>query len=98
MIYSLTDKLSMEGNPQIEIMGKVVTVKNDAKTVLALMDAVNSHGEIEGAMKAMELLFSEDDQKIIDDLALTMPNYTKVISTAMSLAVGDDPDKEKPAE
>lgn len=92
MIYSLTDKLKLEDNPQIEIMGKVITVKSDAETVLKLMDVVNNHGELEGAIKATELLFSEEDRAAIKSLNLNMADYSKLIGVAMSLAAGENPD------
>ena len=93
MLYSLTDKLKFEENPQIEIKDTVVTVQADAETVLKLMDIVNRKGEVEGALEAVKLLFSEKDRKALDKLNLSMGDYTTVISTAMQLAVGSDPDE-----
>ena len=92
MLYSLTDKLKFEDNPQIEIKGTVLTIKNDAETVLKLMDVVNTKGEMEGAMEAVNLLFSAKDRKALEALKLSMGDYTTVIATAMSLAVGENPD------
>lgn len=92
MLYSLTDKLSFEENPKLEIKGTVLEVKSDARTVLKLMDVVNREGEVEGALKAVDLLFSEKDRKALDKLNLSMQDYTTVIATAMELAVGEDPD------
>ena len=93
MLYSLTDKLKFEENPQIEIKDTVVTVQADAETVLKLMDIVNRKGEVEGALEAVKLLFSEKDRMALDKLNLSMGDYTTVISTAMQLAVGSDPDE-----
>lgn len=92
MLYSLTDKLQFEDNPQIEIRDTVLTVKADAQTVLKLMDIVNTKGEVEAAIEAAGLLFSAKDKKALDALHLNMGDYTKVITTAMQLAVGEDPD------
>ena len=92
MLYSLTDKLKFEDNPQIEIKGTVLIIKNDAETVLKLMDVVNTKGEMEGAMEAVNLLFSAKDRKALEALKLSMGDYTTVIATAMSLAVGENPD------
>lgn len=92
MIYSLTDKLKFEDNPQLEIKGTVLTVKSDAETVLKLMDVVNTKGEVEGAIEAVNLLFSAKDRKALDALKLSMGDFTTVIATAMSLAVGENPD------
>ena len=93
MKYSLADKLTFEEPPQLEIKkGVWVTVNADAETVLKLMDVVNSKGEVEGALEAVNLLFSSKDRKKINDLHLSMKNYTQVVATAMQMAVGEDPD------
>ena len=98
MIYSLTDKLKFEENPKIEIEGTILTVNSDAETVLKLMDIVNTKGEVEGALEAVNLLFSPKDRKELTSLKLSMADYTTVISTAMQLAVGQDPDEEQTEE
>ena len=94
MLYSLTEKLKFEDNPQIEIKDKIITVNADATTVLKLMDIVNQKGEVEGALEAVNLLFSKEDRKTIDSLKLSMADYTTLVSTAMQLAVGADPDED----
>lgn len=93
MIYSLTDKLEFAENPQIQIKDTILTVQADARTVLRLMDIVNTKGETEAALEAAGLLFSAKDKKALDALGLSMVDYTQVIATAMSLAVGEDPDE-----
>ena len=98
MIYSLTDKLKFEENPKIEIEGTILVVNSDAETVLKLMDVVNKKGEVEGALEAVNLLFSPKDRKELSDLKLSMADYTTVITTAMQLAVGQDPDEEQTEE
>ena len=91
--YSLADKLKFDENPTLEVVeGTVLTVKSDAETVLKLMDVVNKKGEIEGALEAVNLLFSAKDRKALEALKLSMGDYTTVIATAMQLAVGENPD------
>ena len=97
MIYSLTDKLKFDTNPQLQIGEVVVTVNADAMTVLSLMDIINNSGELEGAIKAGELLFSEEDREKIAKLNLNVTDYMTLISTAVTLATGGDPYKEAPA-
>jgi hypothetical protein len=92
MLYSLTDKLSFEDNPMIEINGEVIHVKADAMTVLQLMDVVSKKGEVEGAVEATKLLFSEADREKLSAMNLSMKDYIVVVSTAITLAVGEDPD------
>ena len=95
MIYSLTDKLSFNENPQIEIKGKVITVKAEAETALKLMDLLDKEGDMKASLKAPELLFSEKDRKVISSLKLSMMDYATLLSTAMTLCMGEDPDAEK---
>lgn len=98
MLYSLTDKLQFDENPQIEVRGKLLTVKSDATTVLKLMDVVTKKGEAEGALEACNLLFSDKDRKTIDGLKLSMKDYITLVATAIQLAVGEDPDATESGE
>lgn len=99
MLYSLKDKLKFDEDPKLEITDKLtVTVKADAETVLKLMDVVNSKGEVEGALEAVNLLFSEKDRKALFALHLSMTDFTTVITHAMQVAVGEDPDAETSGE
>lgn len=99
MDYSLKDKLEFGNDPKLTLTDDVtVTVKSDAKTVLKMMDAVSSKGEVEGALEAIDLLFSAKDRKAIESLNLSMAGFIKVISTAMQMAVGQDPDEENSGE
>lgn len=92
MTYSLTEKLNFADNPQIEIQGKKITVKADAVTVLELLDILNTKGETQAALEAAELLFSPRDQKTIQALNLQFADYVTLLTTAISLALGEDPD------
>lgn len=93
MLYSLTDKLKFNEPPQIEVNGKKLTVKNDAEIVLELMDIVQNSGETDGAKSAVKLLFSEKDQKIIAGFKLSIEDYMTLATTALQLALGNDPDE-----
>ena len=98
MLYSLTDKLELNENPVIEVMGKKLTVQADAETVLKLMDLYDTKGEGRASIEAVDLLFNEKDRKTLKSLKLNFVNYSKVISTALDLALGDDPEAEKQGE
>lgn len=93
MRYNLTDKLNFDDAPEIEIKGKIITVKADAVTVLKVMGIVEEVGEVEAMVKARDLLFSEKDLKVIDKLNLNMADYITLMQTALSLALGEDPDE-----
>lgn len=98
MVYSLTDKLKFEENPQIEIKGKKVTVKSEAETALMLFDLLETEGEMKATLKAADLLFSEKDKKYIDSLKLSMTDYAVLLRTAMDLCMGNDPDADQDSE
>ena len=95
MLYSLTEKLSFDENPKIQIKDKVITVKAEAETALKLMDMLDKEGEVQTSLKAPEILFSEKDRKIISGLKLSMSDYTVLLTTAMSLCLGEDPDAQQ---
>lgn len=95
MVYSLTDKLSFDDPPKIEVKGKLLTINNSAVNVLKLMDIIQTKGEVEGTRAILETLFSKEDRKTIDSLNLSMADYTKFCEICMDLAVGNDPDNKK---
>ena len=92
MRYNLTDKLNFNADPEIEVKGKILTVKSDAMTVLKVMSMAQDMGEIEMLAEASGLLFSEEDRKVIEELNLNMADYIVFMQTALSLALGEDPD------
>ena len=98
MRYNLTDKLNFEDAPEIEIKGKVITVKADAMTVLKVMSMADEKSEAELMAEVGNYLFSEKDRKVIDKLNLNMADYITLMQTALSLAVGEDPDDETSGE
>ena len=98
MTYSLTDKLSFDENPVIEVKGKKFTVKSDAEIILQLLDILQSYGETQATIRAFEILFSEKDQKGIKDLKLSFKDYVKFLEVAIDLALGEDPDADEPGE
>ena len=98
MVYSLTEKLNFEDNPQIQIKDKKITVKSDAETALKLVDVLDREGEMQASIKATKLLFSEKDQKIISDLKLNMRDYSILLKTAIALCLGNDPDEDLDSE
>lgn len=98
MVYSLTEKLNFEDNPQIQIKDKTITVKADAETALKLVDILDREGEMRASIKASELLFSPRDQKAIAGLNLNMRDYGVLLRTAIALCLGNDPDEDSDSE
>lgn len=94
MLYNITDKLNMNDDPKLQIGELILTVNSDAEAVLTLMDIVSKKGELEGALEVEKVLFSETDLEKLKSLRLKVDDYILVIQTAMSLALGEDPDEE----
>lgn len=97
-VYNLTDKLNFEDNPKIKIKGKEYEVKADAETVLTLLELLKTKGEFEATMEAASILFSEKDLKAIKALKLSFRDYSVLLETAASLALGNDPDATESGE
>lgn len=98
MLYSLTDKLKFNEKPQVEVNGKILTVNNEATTVLELLDIVENKGNFAGAVSALDLLFSAKDKKVIENLGLSMEDFSTFMGVCMDLALGNDPDADKEGE
>lgn len=89
-VVDITDKLSFDENPKLKIKGMVVTVNADAETMLKIMGAFGSEGEMQASLKAYELMFSEKDRKKINSLKLPAKSLMTLIQEAMNLAMGED--------
>lgn len=98
MKYDLTDKLRFGADPKLVIRGTELTVRSDAETVLRLMDVLGEKGEAAGAREAMELLFSKADQKKLAALNLKLGDWMEVLKAAVQLAMGGDPEDDRPGE
>lgn len=95
MIYDATAKLKFNEDPVLKIKDVELTVRSDADVLLQLVDIMQKKGEIEGAMEAISLLFSEKDYKKLQKLHLKMDDFLEVVRLAVSLALGEDPGEEK---
>ena len=89
-VVNITDKLSFDENPCLEIKGKKYEVKADARTVLELMGLFGSKSEGEAVVSAYEKLFSEKDRKELGKLPFK--DLMVVVEAAMTLAQGDEVD------
>lgn len=94
MRYNITEKLKFNEDPVIQIKDVELKIKSDAEVVLELLDIVNNNGEIAAAVKAQELLFSAADAKKLRGLHLKAEDWLSVMSAAMQMAFGEDPDAE----
>lgn len=98
MKYDLTNKLAFDSDPVMTVKDIELTVDSDAETVLMVMEILENEGEIAAVRKCVPMLFSEEDQEKIKNLKLKMKDYSELVITAVSLAMGEDPDEEEAGE
>lgn len=90
-IVDITDKLSFDTNPVLKVKGESIEVQSDAETMLKIMGLFGGDkGEVEAAVSAAKLIFSEKDQKKIAKMGLQMKDYMILIQEAMNLAMGEE--------
>lgn len=88
----ITEKLSFDGNPSIIIKGHELEVNADAATVLKVMGVVGN-GENATPKMVMDvylLIFPEKSRDEIYGMNLNFSDFQKVVTSAITLVVGDD--------
>ena len=81
----ITEKLKFEESPVIIIKGKKLTVKDDAMTMISLMELLGDNASIKDSLQAAKLIFSEEDFEKIAKLKLNMDDFSTVIKSAIDL-------------
>lgn len=101
-IVDISEKLSWQGNPRLDLGGLEVEVRSDAETVLKILGLVADGLDNSSMAKAMALLFSEADLKRMMTLTrngvkLSFSDYQRILTDAFALATedgGGDPQGE----
>lgn len=86
-IVDITDKLNFEQKPQIKIKNKVITVNDNAVTMLKIMPLIES-GSAQAAYDICKSLFSEKDFAEIEALNLNFKDFTTLAQSAVKLVMG----------
>lgn len=88
----ITEKLSFQENPKLVVGDIELEVNTDATTMLKIMGVFNDSttNEVEGSIKAYELLFSDKDRKKLEKKKLQFKDLMVIIEEAMNLAVGSE--------
>ena len=94
MVYDITDKLKFNEDPTIRIRDVEITVRSDADVMLQLIDVMKDRGEMDAAVEATKLLFSDEDREKLKEMHLNISDYLDVLHAAVDLAMGNDPDGE----
>ena len=92
--YDITDKLSFDKNPEIELKGETFEINADAKTILDVSILMQEENAFAGAWQAYEKLFSESDRKKIEKHKLQAADFMAFMNAAITLAMGGDPDEK----
>jgi hypothetical protein len=89
-VIDITEKLGFEPSPVMKIRDIELSVRNDAETMLRLVDIMNKKGELEAISEITPLLFSESDQKKLNKLKLNFMDFSIIIRSAIQLVTGED--------
>lgn len=89
-IIDITDKLNFEEKPQITIKGKSVEVNDTAVAILEIMPKLNEGATPSDIYEVYKILFDEKARKVIDGFNLNFSDFQELITTAISLVVGDE--------
>lgn len=95
-VVDITEKLSFDGNPALQIRGEVIEVNADAPTMLKILNLTQADkdaDQVELFKQAFDLIFLEESQKKIEDMHLLFPDWTTVINAAINLIIGTGDEK-----
>ena len=87
-VIDITDKLSFDESPAIEIRGQRVEVNADAETVLRAMAALEEGTGAKQIISLYQLMFPEESRKIIEELHLQFADFRVLVETAIQLVTG----------
>ena len=93
-VVDITDKLTFEENPALDIKGKVIEVNADAPTMLKVMGLMGKDDPgVQEIMDAYQLMFPEKSRKELDKLKLSFRDLIVVVQEAVQLIAGDGDDR-----
>ena len=93
-VVDITDKLTFEENPALEIKGKVIEVNADAPTMSKVMGLVGKEDTgTQEIVDAFNLMFPEKSKKELFGLKLNFQDLIVVVREAVQLIAGDGDDR-----
>mgnify|MGYP000084593456 FL=1 len=88
-VLDITDRLTFDGNPSLKIRDKELEVNADAPTMLKVMNLMQDGGVgNEQVAEVYNLVFSEESQKAIEEMKLSINDWMVVVQSAMELITG----------
>lgn len=96
-IIDITEKLNFEEKPIIKVKDVEIAANNDAVTMLkaiAVFDDKDKKIDVNGILTLYKLLFDEENRQKIENLKLSMEDFsTLIIESAQLLINGEEPDE-----
>ena len=89
----ITEKLGFDQKPQIIVRGETLTVNDEAVVILKIMPLADE-GSAASLLQICPLLFSEEDERKINDMHLNFRDFTTLVKTAIALATGTEDNAE----
>lgn len=95
-IIDITEKLNFEDRPIIKVKDIEIEANNDAVTMLKVIALFDNDKKEKGMnvadiLSAYTLLFDEDNQKKVENLNLSMTDFTTLIIESAGLLInGED--------
>lgn len=88
-IIDITDKLNFEQKPQLKIKDTVITVNDEAVTLLKILPKLNGDVTPETINEMCEVLFEPSEVDKIKALKLNFKDFIILIENAAELITGD---------
>lgn len=92
----ITEKLTFAPPPVLVVKGRELTVRNDAATILKVMEVVSGGASFTALSKCFSLLFDESAMTVLEALRLNISDFQSLVEEAMKLATGTE--EEAPGE
>lgn len=94
-VVDITEKLSFDENPIMQIGTLEVEVNADAETMLRLMGAFGNKGELQAVEEALNLIFKPEDVEKICNIKkgkkkLSAKSLMVIVEEAINLVMGED--------
>lgn len=88
-VIDITEKLNFEEKPQIKIKDMMITVNNEAATILKILPKLEKMTP-EDIEAICNFIFEPSELEKINALHLAFDDYITVVKSAIKLITGDD--------
>lgn len=86
----ITSKLNFEEKPQLKIKDTLITVNNEAATILKLLPKMSEKVTPSAIAEMCEMLFEPSEYEKVMSLKLNLNDFMVLVDEASQLVVGDN--------